>query len=55
MILHRNTFIDESNRPKLKEIQDSCASCLIKLFKFYKVIIFYKCQIFHEVILKIYS
>lgn len=40
MILHRDTFIDENNHQKLKEIQDSCTSCLVKLLKFYKVIIF---------------
>lgn len=40
MILHRNTFIKEENHQKMKDIQDSCSTCLIKLLKFYKVIIY---------------
>lgn len=37
MILHRNEFIDDNNHQQMKEIQDSCTSCLIKILKFYKV------------------
>lgn len=41
MILHRNTFKDENNLQKMKEIQDSCIKCLTKILKLYKVIFFY--------------
>lgn len=40
MILHRNEFIDERNNQQMKDIQDSCVKCLIKMFKLYKVIIY---------------
>lgn len=40
MVVHRNKFIDESNRKQMKEIQDACSTSLIKSLKFYKVIIF---------------
>jgi len=39
MILHRNEFRNEENQQKIKDIQDSSVTCLIKVFKFYKVII----------------
>jgi len=39
MIVHRNAFIDQNNHQQMKEIQDSCTSCLIKILKYYKVII----------------
>lgn len=40
MTLHRDAFADEENRKSLYEIQDACSSCLVKLLKLYKVIIF---------------
>jgi len=41
MILHRNEFKNEEDHQQIKDIQDSSITCLIKIFKFYKVIIFY--------------
>lgn len=41
MILHRNEFKNEEDRQQIKDIQDSSITCLIKIFKFYRVIIFY--------------
>lgn len=40
MILHCNEFKDEEARQQIKDIQDSSITCLIKIFKFYKVFFF---------------
>ncbi|XP_050420549.1 condensin-2 complex subunit G2-like [Adelges cooleyi] len=36
MMLHRNTFMEETNHKQMNEIQDACTSCLIKVLKTYK-------------------
>lgn len=41
MILHRNKFMEESNHHLMKIVQDSCVKCIVKLVRFYKVIIIY--------------